>query len=456
MVALRSRRIEAVLGTSLEALAPEHIRSLVTAAVQEAFDLDFKQALYGRADEDKRKLATDVAALANTAGGVIILGVEEDDQARAIGAPGVSVSDAEVARMRQVVASLVAPMPTFDVLTIIDNAAGPPDGGAEGGGRPTTQHGFLVIAVPRSPTAPHAVLVNYGLRFPKRNGATTRYLSEPEVATSYRDRLAGMERQAERVAKIEHEAIDKLHTDGSWIVVSLVPDLPGDMSITYEALKSFQGQVTSEPRTLLRGGFTISRVRVGHRRLLADGTMDSSEEAKWISLELHTDGAGVYAQRVLDLNERRDRYLSSVVDDESMTLGILSGLARLARHAQDRAAAGGNALVRAQLHPISVEKPMAIGHRRGFPGTRGAHTLSFPAAPAEVVAQLDDLAAPCPGLVTAAALLVDELGQAFGIPEMGQFSRDGQVRRQYWHHGWQAEIVAWANNHGIEVTDETL
>jgi hypothetical protein len=42
--------------------------------------LDFKAALYGRGDSERRALAGDAAALADTAGGVIVLGVAEDDQ----------------------------------------------------------------------------------------------------------------------------------------------------------------------------------------------------------------------------------------------------------------------------------------------------------------------------------------------------------------------------------------
>lgn len=35
----------------------------------EAYDLDFKATLYGKSDKERRDLAGDVAALANTAGG---------------------------------------------------------------------------------------------------------------------------------------------------------------------------------------------------------------------------------------------------------------------------------------------------------------------------------------------------------------------------------------------------
>jgi len=66
---LRSRRIETLLGTSLDAIRHSHLASLVTGKVSETFDVDFKGTLFGKLDDDKRNLAGDVAALANTAGG---------------------------------------------------------------------------------------------------------------------------------------------------------------------------------------------------------------------------------------------------------------------------------------------------------------------------------------------------------------------------------------------------
>jgi Putative DNA-binding domain len=89
VVALRSPRLESIFGAPLDALTSQHIHGLVTSSAQEAFDLDFKKTLYGRTDPDKWALAGDVAAMANTGGGVIVLGVEEDDRACATAIPGV-------------------------------------------------------------------------------------------------------------------------------------------------------------------------------------------------------------------------------------------------------------------------------------------------------------------------------------------------------------------------------
>lgn len=259
VTALRSRRLEALFGVALDDLKGVHIRQLVTNGVTEEFDLEFKEVTYGGADKEKRDLCGDVAALANTAGGVIVIGVQEDDQARATATPGVALTDTEVARMRQIIASGVAPMTTLDILQVPDDDTDP-------------THGYYVIAAPRSPEAPHAVLLGTSLRFPKRNGATTRYLSEPEIATAYRDRAAGAAAQQQRIDVVESEAIERLDISKyPWLVLSLIPDLPGTMLLSTQALHDFAVQTQGRSASFNSQSWAFMRTSVGRRRLLADG-----------------------------------------------------------------------------------------------------------------------------------------------------------------------------------------
>src|SRR5437667_8962258 len=123
--------------------------------------------MYGLADPEERDLAGELGSLANTIGGVIVLGIDEVDGA-AVRLTPVALSEAEVLRMRQIVTSNVAPVPRFDIHRV------PETSGAS--------TGFYLVAVPRSPDAPHAVRVNDALKYPRRDGARTRWLSESEVA----------------------------------------------------------------------------------------------------------------------------------------------------------------------------------------------------------------------------------------------------------------------------------
>ena len=102
MVALRSRRLEAMFGDQLSDVTAGACAGAVANAVQEDFDLDFKAQMYGNGDAEKRDLAADVAAMANSAGGVIVLGVEENEHAQASAAPGIAISDEVERRILQV------------------------------------------------------------------------------------------------------------------------------------------------------------------------------------------------------------------------------------------------------------------------------------------------------------------------------------------------------------------
>jgi hypothetical protein len=77
------------------------------------------------------------------------------------------------------VAELVHPTPVLDTVPVED----PLQPG----------NGFMLIAVPRSLMAPHAVKVDVGPGYPRRYGTTTTYLSEAQVASAYRDCFAGFQ-----------------------------------------------------------------------------------------------------------------------------------------------------------------------------------------------------------------------------------------------------------------------
>lgn len=453
MVALRSARLEALLGSPIELVQHADLMALISNQVPEAFDLDYKSEMYGPTGGDRRDAATDVAALANTAGGLLILGIEEDGQARATAAPGLELSEADERRIRQIVGSQVVPMPLIDVLRVEDpNRSG---------------NGLVLIAVPRSPLAPHAVVVNEGLRYPRRNGATTRYLSEPEVADAYRERFAALQRQADRVDEIEADALNRLSTaeDQVWIVVSLVPDLAGNLVVNQAALNAARAEMIGREPLIMPAGLSWQRVSIGRRRILADGNMDNSRRARFLSADLHYDGAGTFAASVLarrppQLAPNAGELEARQVDDEMVVNGILSGLRFLARHARDRSAAGGNVLIRAQLHPVWGEQPLGLtynrGFGRGFGDSLGDRIITDARTPPERAAPLDALATDGPDLVTAAYLLATDVFQEFGWAEAAQFTSDGRVRLPYWGQEWQGRVAQWAATAGIATTQEAL
>ncbi len=146
-----SKRLEQLFGANSEAINADHVKKLVSGTVAEDIDLDFKESLYG-GESERRDLSRDVAALANTAGGVILLGVQADEQSQASASPGVDLSDDAKTRMQQIVVAGVLPLPTFEIVAV-------PSG--------TDSRGFYAIVVApiaRSPPRGHP---QRGVSFPK-------------------------------------------------------------------------------------------------------------------------------------------------------------------------------------------------------------------------------------------------------------------------------------------------
>ncbi|MFC8453875.1 helix-turn-helix domain-containing protein [Kitasatospora sp. NPDC057223] len=443
MASLRSRRLEEVFGTTVNALEHEHIKSLVTNAVREQSDLDFKLTLYERNDKGKYALAGDVAAMANTAGGVILLGVGEDDHGAAGTVPGVDIGDEEIRRIHSVVAGNVFPLPALEVRPIKDPDQ--PEG-----------HGLLAIIVPRSSLAPHGVLVNSGFRYPRRNGTTTTYLSESDVATAYRERFAGLQSRAEDAEHLAHQLIDRLDvTRDLSVVVSLVPDLPGMFTLDSAALSAFrQETISRDPRIVPRGSHWRN-VGVAGRRLTADGGKTDTGLATWMACDLHTNGSGAFA---LALTHKLQDMEILQVADEDFVMAIWSGLDFLVRHARDRAATTGNASVYVTITSISNNRrPAQLVHYRGgyIDSVVDGHTiLTTPTASG--IVDIDGVAESGPEIIAATARLANDIVQHFGLPENYQVTTGGSLRRRYWDRGRHTALARWAEQANVDITDDVV
>jgi hypothetical protein len=443
MVTLRSRRLEGIFGARLDAVSHAQVTTLVSNAVTESHDLDFKEELYGRSDKSKRDLAGDVAALANTSGGVLVLGIAEDNQARATAAPEVALDNAEQDRIRQIVSELVHPTPVIDVIPV-DNPQRP-------------GCGFLLIAVPRSPMAPHAVKVDKGLRYPRRYGTTTTYLAEPQVAAAYRERFAGFQDRFEDLAKLESQLIDRLDlSDQTFVAVTLVPDLAGDFVLNKKTLSEFEQEVRAKDPHVIQRGITFQNTSVGSRRLIAHGGSNAAT-ATYLACELHQSGAGAFAAFI---DHRRPEHMGdpstliSRIGDETLVVGVLSGLRFLARHARDRAASGGNAAVRTTLWPVTEDTPAILVQNRAHGGSLGHQIIKPPVATGAF--DLDDLAEDGAPLVAATSALTTGLIQHFGYPETLQTTSDGAIRIRYWEQGHSQRVQKWAEACSVQITQETV
>jgi len=134
-------------------------------------------------------------------------------------------------------------------------------------------------AEPILSTAPGASAVQAAdTRPPAAVHPPTRHRAEPEAASAYGEGPMGAQRQSERAKEIESEALQRLDTssDRPWVVVSLVPDLPGQLSINSQVLNTFRQRILGQPMPVVPPltGARFNRASVGRRRLLADGAVE--------------------------------------------------------------------------------------------------------------------------------------------------------------------------------------
>src|SRR4051794_6804601 len=108
------RRHLQVFGAEPHELGEAHVQRVVDDAVRETDDLDFKRDHYARNDRGKIALATDVVALANDRGGVIIIGVDEVGEVASALTP-VELNGEGERWMREVIARHTAPHVPFDL-----------------------------------------------------------------------------------------------------------------------------------------------------------------------------------------------------------------------------------------------------------------------------------------------------------------------------------------------------
>ena len=130
----------------------------------ETGSLDFKRE-FGKGEE----IAKDIAAMTIN-GGVLVYGVDEDQDTRlATDVKKFPLGGVEE-KMQQVVGSRIAPACEVEVVPITENDE--------------DTDGVVTVIVPPSSMAPHQV----ARRYPRRVGTTTDYLEEPEVARLYERR----------------------------------------------------------------------------------------------------------------------------------------------------------------------------------------------------------------------------------------------------------------------------
>jgi Schlafen, AlbA_2 len=438
-------RLTELLGVRPDDATEEHLERLVVGGVREDADLDFKQQPYGNSDSQKREMAGDIAAMANDRGGLIVVGIRDENDV-AMELTPVELADGEEARIRQSAAQNIAPHLTFG-FRIIET-------------EDDDTRGYYLLIVAPSTLRPHAVRSGVNLRFPRRDGTTTRWLSEPEVAEVYRDRFRLATDQTTRVSRILDQGLDAMdyQQPSAFLGVALVPTGPGAMAIDLERTWSLEQWIRDLGAPRYFDGFFdptgSPTAGVAARRVTLMPLWDRNRLKRSEYAEFYDDGAGFACTHIYDARGPADEHDETLILNETLVWDIGRCLHVLGQHAVRNCGAWGDALVKARL----VGKAMRLAFlERGARFDRtseitGGRELGTAEGRQTIV--VEAAAAVGPDLAVGTRLIATDLFHAFGAPEVRQIAPDGALRVQ--HLGDDGELRSWAEQQGPALSDEIV
>ena len=204
------------LPNDLSSISQAHIEQLVADQTRESPHLDFKRDLpTAWNDAAKHEFLADTTAFANSGGGDLVFGVDEDGQAQAsrVMPQVISNVDQEIRRLQDFLLNLAEPrLPGVKVNAVQVSVAG-------------TDGYVIVVRIPQSWAGPHRVKTNQ--HFFIRDGLRKRQLDVPEI----RSLFLRTENQTQKVNDFRTERLGKILSgnaplrlvDGPVLVAHLVP-----------------------------------------------------------------------------------------------------------------------------------------------------------------------------------------------------------------------------------------
>jgi hypothetical protein len=227
----------ALSNLAFESISENDLREQISSGVPEGILVDYKRDMYGRSDADAKEFLKDVSSFANSAGGHLIIGLDEAAGIPTGIAPLSGDADQDLQRLENLARDGIEPRISGLRIKTVSVSSG----------------GYvLVLRIPKSWNPPHRVSARNTNRIYGRNSAGTYEFSVEELRVVFTSSASLFDRvrafRVERLAKIESgDAIAPLAQNCGRLVVHLVPISAFGLSSQIEPAKAHKEQELLKP-----------------------------------------------------------------------------------------------------------------------------------------------------------------------------------------------------------------
>lgn len=433
-------RLTAALGRHPDNLTEDDLQRAVDTQIPESVDLDWKKDFYQGTDAGKKELAKDVSAMANTAGGMVVVGVDDGkrDHAHAL-APSEPVPGRGEEWIRSVLANWIQPVvPNVGVRPV----------------KSTVHEGMIywVLTVPPSTQAPHAVAApgnDYNFRVHVRHGTTTRTLAESEIAQRYRDRFQAASDDVNRLQQVVDAGLGYLSDyltrtgDGAsapvtyypgWVTLAAVPAVRGTYPLTTQTDRN---AAFNRFHDLACHGVTLSArpnhpALVGRRQVRFEGVPTG---------QLHQDGSFYAAQTLHLQNDPFDAEGPNRMSQRALELDLVTLVQAAAAWAAETGAAG-DLMLSAALHRYDGSDKLVrlVANDSAF---QYGPALPLPATPAQTTGDLAAIVTDKREAVVVACALASDLLADMGVHQPHILTPEGDILTDRLNDGLRHQLTGW-------------
>ena len=267
-------------------ITDQDLQRLVDDEVQERDTIEYKSAMYGNSDEDKREMLRDITSMANHRGGYLIIGIEEDEEGIPVKRVGVDPGS-HVERImgscldnvdKRIIGLEVEDVPLGDEKVVV------------------------MVSIPESMNAPHMITFKGLNQFWKRHGRQKGKMTIDEIGEAFEKRLSNLN-LLDRFLFIRKAAILESIGEKTYMVISSSPAYLRDEAVFDIHDKNLRGIILDPPSF----GGTFGSINCGRPYPTINGLRADNRVPYWESHSEQGDYLEVFRNGYVECGNLMER-----------------------------------------------------------------------------------------------------------------------------------------------------